>query len=178
MILDLGLPDVTGQELLRRWRAAGNDVPVLILSSRTDEAGIVEALELGADDYLTKPFGMKELVARIRTALRHRLQAQGERALFQSGDLSVDLVRRIVRLRGEEVRLTPREYDVLRVMVQHAGKVLTHQFLIRQVWGGSVDVQNLRVLVRQLRQKIDPDPERPPHILTETGVGYRLRVPD
>jgi two-component system, OmpR family, KDP operon response regulator KdpE len=178
VILDLGLPDVTGQELLRRWRAEGSTVPVVILSSRTDEAGIVEALELGADDYLTKPFGMKELVARIRTALRHRLQSQGERALFQSGDLSVDLVRRIVRLRGEEVSLTPREYDVLRVMVQHAGKVLTHQFLIRQVWGGSVDVQNLRVLVRQLRQKIDPDPEQPRHILTETGVGYRLRVPD
>jgi two-component system, OmpR family, KDP operon response regulator KdpE len=178
VILDLGLPDVTGQELLRRWRAEGSTVPVVILSSRTDEAGIVEALELGADDYLTKPFGMKELVARIRTALRHRLQSQGERALFQSGDLLVDLVRRIVRLRGEEVSLTPREYDVLRVMVQHAGKVLTHQFLIRQVWGGSVDVQNLRVLVRQLRQKIDPDPEQPRHILTETGVGYRLRVPD
>ena len=97
-IIDLGLPDTTGQDLLRRWRAGGNDVPVLILSSRTDEAGIVEALELGADDYLTKPFGVKELVARIRNALRHRLQAQGERALFQSGDLTVDLVRRIVRL--------------------------------------------------------------------------------
>jgi two-component system KDP operon response regulator KdpE len=178
VILDLGLPDVAGQDLLRRWRAEGNDVPVLILSSRTDEAGIVEALELGADDYLTKPFGVKELVARIRNALRHRLQAQGERALFQSGDLSVDLVRRIVRLRGEPISLSPREYEALRVLVQHAGKVLTHRFMIRQVWGGAVDVQNLRVLVRQLRQKIEPDPERPRHILTETGVGYRLGMPD
>ena len=178
VILDLGLPDTTGQDLLRRWRAGGNDVPVLILSSRTDEAGIVEALELGADDYLTKPFGVKELVARIRNALRHRLQAQGERALFQSGDLTVDLVRRIVRLGGEAISLSPREYEVLRVLVQHAGKVLTHQFLIREVWGGAVDVQNLRVLVRQLRHKIEPDPERPRYILTETGVGYRLRMPD
>ena len=158
VILDLGLPDATGQDLLRRWRAAGNDVPVLILSSRTDEAGIVEALELGADDYLTKPFGMKELVTRIRTALRHRLQAQGERALFQSDDLSVDLVRRIVRLRGEEVSLTPRESDVLRVMVQHAGKVLTHQFLIRQVWGGGVDVQTRGVLCARSDRRSTPIP--------------------
>jgi two-component system, OmpR family, KDP operon response regulator KdpE len=138
----------------------------------------VEALELGADDYVTKPFGAKELVARIRVALRHRLQAQGERALFQTGDLSVDLVRRIVRLRGEEVKLTPREYEILRVLVQHAGKVLTHQHVIRQVWGGIADVQNLRVHVRQLRQKIETDPERPHYLLTETGVGYRLRAPE
>ncbi len=178
VILDLGLPDVPGQQLLQRWRAAGNAVPVVILSSRNDEAGIVEALELGADDYLTKPFGMKELVARIRTALRHRLQAKGEQPRFQSDDLSVDLVHRVVRRGGETVALSPREYDVLRVLVQHAGKVLTHRFLIREVWGGAVDVQNLRVLVRQLRQKLEPDPERPRHILTETGVGYRLGVPD
>ncbi len=178
VILDLGLPDVAGHELLARWRAAGNGVPVVILSSRTDEAGIVEALELGADDYVTKPFGMKELLARIRTALRHRLQTRGEPALFRSDDLTVDLVRRIVLLGDQAVRLTPREYDVLRVLVQHAGKVLTHRFLIREVWGGSVDVANLRVLVRQLRQKIETDPERPRHILTETGVGYRLTAPD
>jgi two-component system KDP operon response regulator KdpE len=176
VLLDLGLPDVSGHDLLRGWRAAGLETPVIILSSRTDEAGIVEALELGADDYVTKPFGMKELVARIRTALRHRLQEKGEQPVFHSGDLTVDLVHRIVRLGDAPVDLTPREYEVLRVLVQHAGKVLTHQLLIRQVWGGVADVQNLRVLIRQLRQKLEPVQDGPRHILTETGVGYRLRV--
>lgn len=178
VVLDLGLPDETGQALLARWRAAGNAVPVVILSSRSDEAGIVEALELGADDYVTKPFGMREFVARLRTALRHRLHVEGEEAVFRSGGLSVDLVSRIVQVDGAPVGLTPREYDILRVLVQHAGKVLTHQHLIRQVWGGVADVQNLRVHVRQLRQKIEPDPQRPTHIRTETAVGYRLHVAD
>lgn len=176
VLLDLGLPDVTGHDLLRGWRAAGRQTPVIVLSSRTDEAGIVEALELGADDYVAKPFGMKELVARIRTALRHRLQQQGEQPVFRSGALTVDLVHRLVRLGDAPVDLTPREYEVLRVLVQHAGKVLTHQLLIRQVWGGVTDVQNLRVVIRQLRQKLEPDPDGPRHILTETGVGYRLQV--
>ena len=176
VLLDLGLPDVSGHDLLRRWRAAGRETPVIILSSRTDEAGIVEALDLGADDYVTKPFGMKELVARIRTALRHRLQEHGEQPVFRSGDLTVDLVHRSVRLGETPVDLTPREFDVLRVLVQHAGKVLTHQFLIRQVWGGAVDVQNLRVLIRQLRRKLEPDPDGLGHIRTETGVGYRLQL--
>ncbi|HET9069243.1 MAG TPA: response regulator transcription factor [Amaricoccus sp.] len=176
VVLDLGLPDVSGQELLARWRAAGKAVPIVVLSSRTDEAGIVEALELGADDYVTKPFGMRELVARLRTALRHRLADDGEAPVFRSGALSVDLVRRVVRRDGAEVALTPREYDILRVLVQHAGKVLTHAFLIRQVWGGVADVQNLRVHVRQLRQKIEPDPQQPTHIRTETGIGYRLKA--
>jgi two-component system, OmpR family, KDP operon response regulator KdpE len=175
VLLDLGLPDVAGHDLLRGWRSAGLDAPIIVLSSRTDEAGIVEALELGADDYVTKPFGMKELVARIRTALRHRLQEKGELPVFHSGDLTVDLVHRIVRLGDVPIDLTPREYEVLRVLVQHAGKVLTHQFLIRQVWGGAVDVQNLRVVIRQLRQKLEPDPQGPGHIRTETGVGYRLQ---
>ena len=174
VLLDLGLPDASGLELLARWRAAGNAVPVIILSSRTDEAGIVEALELGADDYVTKPFGMRELVARLRAALRHRLANEGEPPVFRAGALSIDLVRRIVRRNGDEIALTPREYDILRVLVQHAGKVLTHAFLIRQVWGGTADVQNLRVHVRQLRQKIEPDPQQPTHIRTETGVGYRF----
>lgn len=178
VILDLGLPDLSGHDLLRRWRASGNATPVMILSSRTDEAGIVQALELGADDYMTKPFGSKELVARIHVALRHRLHVQGEKPLFKAGDLSVDLVRRIVKLRDDEVKLTPREYEILRVLVQHAGKVLTHAFLLRQVWGGTADVQNLRVHVRQLRQKIEINPEQPRYILTETGVGYRLSIPD
>lgn len=176
VLLDLGLPDVSGHDLLRDWRAAGRQTPIIILSSRTDEAGIVEALDLGADDYVTKPFGMKELVARIRTALRHRLQEHGEQPVFRSGQLTVDLVHRSVRLGGAPVDLTPREFDVLRVLVQHAGKVLTHQFLIRQVWGGAVDVQNLRVVIRQLRQKLEPDPDGLGHIRTETGVGYRLQI--
>jgi two-component system KDP operon response regulator KdpE len=176
VILDLGLPDVAGSTLLKQWRERGIATPVMVLSSRTDEAGIVEALELGADDYVTKPFGTKELVARIRVALRHSFQQHGEKPVFKVGDLTVDLVRRLVHSRAEEVKLTPREYDILRVFVQHAGKVLTHQFLIRQVWGGIADVQNLRVHVRQLRQKIEADPEQPQLILTETGVGYRLRA--
>jgi two-component system KDP operon response regulator KdpE len=174
VILDLGLPDIQGHELLRRWRDAQNLVPVIILSSRTDEAGIVEALELGADDYVTKPFGVNELLARIRVALRHRLQQQGEKPVFQTGDLSIDLVRRIVRIGDEEVKLSPKEYDILRIMAQHAGKVLTHNFLLKQVWGNAYDVQYLRVYVRQLRQKIEPNPEQPRYIRTETGVGYRL----
>lgn len=174
VILDLGLPDISGHELLRAWRAEGNAIPIVILSSRTDEAGIVEALELGADDYITKPFGSKELVARIHVALRHRLQTQGEGPVFSVGELAVDLVRRIVKIGEDEVKLTPREYEILRVLVQHAGKVLTHAFLIRQVWGGAADVQNLRVHVRQLRQKIEVSSDQPRYILTETGVGYRF----
>ncbi len=178
ILLDLGLPDMGGHDLLAAWRREGLHVPVIILSSRTDEAGIVKALELGADDYVTKPFGMNELAARIRNALRHRLQQQGEKPVFQTGELSVDLVKRIVRLGSQEVKLSPKEYDILRVLVQHAGKVLTHRFLLEHVWGGSADVQYLRVYVRQLRQKIEKTPDEPHYITTETGVGYRLREPD
>jgi len=175
ILLDLGLPDMPGHDLLRRWREEHVDLPILILSSRTDEAGIVKALELGADDYVTKPFGMKELVARIRVALRHKLQEQGEKPVFQTGELSVDLVKRIVTLAGKEIKLSPKEYDILRLLVQHAGKVLTHQYLLNQVWGASTDVQYLRVYVRQLRQKLERMPDQPQYITTETGVGYRLR---
>ena len=127
---------------------------------------------------MTKPFGVDELLARMRAALRHRLQQQGERPVFRSGDLTVDLVRRIVTVRGEEVKLSPREYDLLRLLVAHAGKVLTHTFILREVWGGETDVQYLRIYIRALRQKIEADPERPQHILTEQGVGYRLRAAD
>ncbi|MGO4440398.1 response regulator transcription factor [Rhizobium sp. RAF56] len=178
IILDLGLPDRSGHELLREWRSTGLSMPVVILSSRTDEAGIVQALEAGADDYVTKPFGMNELGARIRVALRHRLQQQGETAIFQSGGLQIDLVKRIVRIDGREIKLSPKEYDILRVLAQHAGKVLTHQFLLRQIWGPAADVQYLRVYVRQLRQKIEQLPDQPQYITTETGVGYRLREAD
>lgn len=178
ILLDLGLPDMSGHDLLERWRSELVELPIVILSSRTDETGIVRALELGADDYLTKPFGMRELAARIRVALRHRLQQHGERPIFQTGDLSVDLVKRIVRVADREIKLSPREYDILRVLVQHAGKVITHQHILKQVWGGVADVQYLRVYVRQLRQKIEAMPDQPQYILTETGVGYRLREPE
>ncbi len=178
IVLDLGLPDKPGHDLLQEWREDGLQMPVVILSSRTDEAGIVKALETGADDYVTKPFGMNELAARIRVALRHRLQQQGEKAIFQTGGLSIDLVKRIVKVDGKEVKLSPKEYDILRVLAQHAGKVLTHQFLLKQVWGPAADVQYLRVYVRQLRQKVEQIPDQPQYITTETGVGYRLREPD
>ena len=178
VILDLGLPDVKGHELLRTIRERYEDIPVIVLSARDDEFGKVQALDTGADDYVTKPFGMNELLARIRTALRHRLHTQGERPIFRSGDLSVDLVRRIVMMGDREIKLSRKEYDMLRHFVHHAGKVLTHSNLLRELWPGSQDAQYLRVYVRQLRQKIEPDPERPRYILTETGVGYRLRPPD
>jgi two-component system KDP operon response regulator KdpE len=177
IILDLGLPDMRGHDLLRRIREEHRDLPVVVLSSRDDEPGKVEALDLGADDYVTKPFGMGELLARLRAALRHQLAVQGERALFEVDGLSVDLVRRIVRVRGADVKLTPREYDFLRVLVQHAGKALTHAQLMNAV-STSSDPQYLRVYMRQLRQKLEADPERPRILLTETGVGYRLRAPD
>ncbi|MDT1061365.1 response regulator transcription factor [Paracoccus sp. CPCC 101403] len=178
IVLDLGLPDMQGHDLLEQWRSQALELPIVILSARTDETGIVRALELGADDYVTKPFGMKELAARIRVALRHRLQQQGERPLFQTGALSVDLVRRIVRIHDREVKLSPKEYDILRILVQHAGKVITHQHLLHHVWGDMGEVQYLRVYVRQLRQKIEESPEAPIYITTETGVGYRLREAD
>jgi two-component system KDP operon response regulator KdpE len=178
MLLDLGLPGRNGMDLLAELQGKGSTFPILILSSRTDEAGIVQALELGADDYITKPFGMKEVIARLRVAIRHRLQQQGERPIFQVGGLKVDLVRRIVMVHDQEVKLSPREYEILRVLVQHAGKVLTHRFIIHEVWDGSAEAQNLRVHIRQLRQKIEDDPEQPSLIHTETGVGYRLQAPD
>ncbi|AVT77104.1 DNA-binding response regulator [Rhodopseudomonas palustris] len=178
VVLDLGLPDLPGHELLRQIRSQSEAVPIVVLSSRGDEAGKVEALDLGADDYVTKPFGMDELLARLRAALRHQLQVQGERPLFRVGDLSVDLVRRIVKLGDKEVKLSPKEYDLLRVLVQHAGKVLTHKFLLHELWDELTDAQYLRVYVRQLRQKIEPDPERPQYLLTETGIGYRLKAPN
>jgi two-component system KDP operon response regulator KdpE len=174
VLLDLGLPDMGGHELLAKWRGEGVGLPILILSSRTDEAGIVKALELGADDYVTKPFNMNELIARIRVALRHKLQTQGEKPVFQTGEMSVDLVRRLVKVKGEEVKLSPKEYDILRILVQHAGRVLTHRYLLDQVWGEITDVQYLRVYIRQIRQKIEEAPDQPRYIQTETGVGYRL----
>jgi two-component system, OmpR family, KDP operon response regulator KdpE len=175
VILDLGLPDMNGSEVIRAIRGT-SPVPIIVLSVRNDERGKVEALDLGADDYVTKPFGMEELVARIRTALRHRLQEKGEPPVFVAGDLSVDLVRRIVKRGGTEVKLSPKEYDLLRLLVENAGKVLTHRYLLAQIWGPAhtEDAQYLRVFIRNLRHKLEADPARPALLLTEPGVGYRL----
>lgn len=177
VILDLGLPDADGLDVINRVREFSK-VPIIVLSSRGDERGKIEALDRGADDYVTKPFGMGELVARIRAALRHRIQDEGGEPVFRSGDLCVDLVHRVVSVRGNEVKLSPKEYDILRLLVVHAGKVLTHRMIMREVWAAAGDVQYLRIYIRQLRQKLEQDPQRPMHIFTETGVGYRLRLPD
>src|SRR6201986_2611715 len=150
IILDLGLPDIQGHELLRMIRGRNE----------------------------SKPFGVDELLAGMRAALRHQLQVHGERPVFRAGDLSVELVRRIVKVGRRDVKLSPKEYDLLRVLVQHAGKVLTHRFLLKELWNELTDAQYLRVYVRQLRQKIEADPERPQFVITETGIGYRLRSPD
>jgi two-component system KDP operon response regulator KdpE len=176
VILDLGLPDQPGIEVIRGLRQRST-LPIIVLSVRDDERGKVDALDGGADDYVTKPFGVDELVARIRTALRHRFQAQGEKPLFVAGDLSVDLVRRSVRRGGEEVHLSPKEYDLLAELVANAGKVLTHRHILNKVWGPAhtEDAQYLRVFIRSLRGKLEADPARPQHIITEPGVGYRLR---
>jgi two-component system, OmpR family, KDP operon response regulator KdpE len=176
IILDLGLPDVDGLQVIRRVRE-WTDTPIIVLSVREQETQKVEAFTLGADDYVTKPFGMAELLARIQVALRHRLQAEAQEPVFRSGDLAVDLARRTVSVAGKDVRLTPTEYDLLHTLVTHAGKVMTHQQLLRAVWGpGFVsDTHYLRVYIGQLRQKIEADPTQPRHIITEPGVGYRLR---
>ncbi len=178
VVLDLGLPGMDGFDVISKLREAGSTVPIVVLSSREDEAGKVRSLDMGADDYVTKPFGMDELLARVRTAVRHRFQQEGERPIFRCGDLSVDLVRRLVTVRGEEIKLTPREYDLLRLFIAHAGKVLTHKFILHEVWGTETDVQYLRIYVRTLRQKIETDPALPTLIVTEQGVGYRFKAVD
>ena len=178
VILDLGLPDRSGFDVIAEIRKQSS-VPIIVLSARSDERSKVQALDLGADDYIGKPFGIAELMARIRAALRHRFQAQGELPVFVSGDLSIDLVRRHVSRASHEVKLSPKEFELLRHLVAHAGKVLTHRYLLREVWGPAhaEEVQYLRVFIRGLRQKLEDDPTRPKHILTELGVGYRLQLP-
>jgi two-component system KDP operon response regulator KdpE len=175
VILDLGLPDLDGIEitrLLREWTR----IPVIILSVRGQEADKIAALDAGADDYLTKPFGTGELLARMRAALRHA-GPPSEGPVFTSGELTVDLARRVVTVGEHEVQLTPTEYDLLRALVTHAGKVLTHHQLLREVWGMGYEeeLHMLRVNISNLRRKIEPDPTRPRYLLTEPGVGYRLR---
>lgn len=176
VVLDLGLPDLDGIEVIRQLRE-WTTVPIVVLSVREAEAEKIAALEAGADDYVTKPFGMGELVARLRVALRRSAQT-GPDLVFEVDDLRVDFGRRLVTLNGKEVALTPTEYDILRVLVQHAGRVLTHGYLLRQVWGTSHEGEAhlLRVNVSNLRRKIEPDPTRPHYIRTEPGVGYRLRA--
>jgi two-component system KDP operon response regulator KdpE len=179
VLLDLGLPDIEGLEVIHRLRE-WSTMPIIVVSVRGQEAQKIAALDSGADDYVTKPFGMGELLARIRAALRHRLQAEVDDPVFRSAGLTIDLGRRIVTVDGHEVKLTPKEYDLLRVLVTNAGKVVTHQHLLREVWGpGSVyETHYLRVYIGQLRQKLEPTPAQPRYLLTEPGVGYRLRMED
>jgi two-component system KDP operon response regulator KdpE len=178
VILDLGLPDRSGLDVIAEIRTR-SPVPIIVLSARSDERSKVEALDLGADDYISKPFGMAELTARLRASLRHAFQAQGELSTFVSGGLTVDLVRRLITQGDRQVELSPKEFELLRQLVMHAGKVLTHRHLLTQIWGPAQaeQVQYLRVVIRGLRQKLEADPTRPSHILTELGVGYRLQLP-
>lgn len=179
IILDLGLPDIDGVEVIkriRRWSA----MPIIILSARNGEQHKIDALDAGADDYLTKPFGLGELLARIRVAMRHSLSspAQDQDGIFTTGELKVDLVKRQIRMAEQEVHLTPIQYRLLSVLIKNAGKVLTHQYLLKEVWGPSYRENShyLRIYMSQLRQKLELDPAQPQYLLTESGVGYRLKV--
>ncbi len=175
VILDLGLPDIDGVEVTRRIRE-WSKIPIIILSVREQEEDKIAALDAGADDYLTKPFGMGELLARIRTVMRRQATGNSE-PVFTIGDLVVDRASRLVTIKGTEIQLTPTEYDILRTLITYAGKVLTNRQLLRQVWGeGYDDLHILRVNISNLRHKLEPDPSRPSYIHTEPGVGYRLKV--
>ncbi len=178
IILDLGLPDMDGVELARQIRE-WSKVPILIVSARGKEQDKVVALDAGADDYLTKPFGVGELLARLRVCLRHAASGpEVSEPVFSTGELQVDLVHRRVTVAGREVHLTPNEYRLLALLVKYAGRVLTHKQLLKEVWGpgSSQEVQYLRVYMNQLRQKLEVDPAQPRYLLTEPGVGYRLLV--
>ena len=179
VVLDLVLPGISGLDVCRRLRER-SPLPILVLSARGDERDKVAALDLGADDYLTKPFGINELLARIRAALRRATGARGLSPIVRAGDLQMDFDRRYVTREGAEVRLTPTEFDLLKVLVANAGRVLTHGYLLRTVWGPEYEGESqlLRVFVGQLRRKIEHDHARPRHIVTEPGVGYRFRIDD
>lgn len=174
IVLDLGLPDIDGKEVIERLRHSGDRVPIVVLSARDRETEKIRALDLGADDFVEKPFGVGELMARLRATLRHRQPASSGPLVF--GDLSLDPDTRIVRKGAQDVKLTPREFDLLAVLLRHAGKVVTHTHLLREIWGkaNEADTQYLRVYVGHLRQKLEDDPASPRRILTEPGVGYRL----
>lgn len=178
IILDLGLPDMDGVEVIkaiRKWSA----MPIIVLSARSNEQHKIEALDAGADDYLTKPFGLGELLARIRVAMRHSLNnpAQSQDNVFTTGALKVDLLKRQVFVNDEEIHLTPLQYRLLAVLVKNAGKVLTHQYLLKEIWGPSYKDNShyLRIYMSQLRQKLEIEPTQPQYLLTESGVGYRLK---
>ena len=177
VILDLGLPDMDGKHALTRTRAF-YDGPILILSARDMEMEKIDALDLGADDYVEKPFHVGELLARLRVAMRHKLSRAGSAPVIHSGDVEIDLIKRLVTRAGEPIRLSPREYDLLARLAEGGGKVLTHQQLLTSVWGPANvdDVQYLRVFVGHLRQKLEADPAAPKHLITEAGVGYRFIV--
>ena len=178
ILLDLGLPDVDGLDVIREVRERSN-TPIIVLSVRGAERDKVTALDLGADDYLTKPFSVDELLARIRVALRHAARpASGSAAVFKTGDLEVDLVERRVRVGGQDVHLSPTEYELLKAFIAHPGKVLTDRMLLRQVWGPGYasEAHFLHVYVARLRKKIESDPQNPRYLVTEPGVGYRLRA--
>jgi two-component system, OmpR family, KDP operon response regulator KdpE len=176
IILDLGLPDLDGIEVTRQIRQQTR-IPIIILSVRGSEADKIAALDAGADDYLTKPFSAGELLARIRVAWRHKVQPD-EESIFNNGQLSVDLGKRTVQVSGNTIQLTPTEYDILKVLINHAGRVLTHRHILQEVWGEQYgdELHMLHVNISNLRRKIEPDPSRPHYIITEPGVGYRLRM--
>jgi two-component system KDP operon response regulator KdpE len=176
IILDVGLPDMDGIEVTRQLRE-WTQIPIIILSVRGSEKDKIAALDLGADDYLTKPFVVGELLARVRAALR-RTAASGKTPLFKKGELEIDLERRLVKVAGNEIQLTPNEYELLKVLVDNSGKVMTHKHLLNAVWGPEYfgEFHMLRVNISNLRRKIEPDPSRPQIIITESGVGYRLKA--
>jgi two-component system KDP operon response regulator KdpE len=175
LLLDLALPDINGLEIIKLLRESGSSLPIIVLSNRGDETAKVTALDLGADDYVTKPFGAQELFARIRASIRHRLAAAEGRQIFTSGELTVDFTSRTVTLAGKELRLSPKEYALLALLVKNAGKAVTHSQILRKVWGNEADPQYIRIYIRFLRQKLREAPENPRYILTEQGVGYRFR---
>jgi len=175
VVLDLGLPDGDGKDVIRQVRA-WSDVPIIVLSARDRETEKIESLDLGADDYVNKPFGVGELLARLRAAIRHRMQRHNELPIARIGDVEIDSVRHRVTRNGEEIKLTPKEFELLGFLARHAGKVLTHRQILAAVWGAAhtSDTQYLRVYIGQLRQKIEPNPEDPAVIVTEPGIGYRI----
>lgn len=177
VILDLGLPDISGYEAIKRLRE-WSEIPVIVLSVHSDESEKVKALDLGANDYVTKPFGISELMARIRVLLRSAQKDSSDQARFKNGDLEVDFISRSVQVAGEEIHLSKKEYELLRLLVSHAGQMLTHEHILREIWGPAhrSDTHYLRVLIGHLRQKLGDDPTRPRYIRTIQGVGYRLIV--
>src|SRR5499433_2594109 len=179
VIADLGLPDMDGSEVVERIRS-WSSVPIIVLSVRSNEAEKVRLLELGADDYVVKPFGMAELLARAHAAMRRQVRASTGEPIVKAGPLAIDLAARIVTLNGTRVTLTPKEYRLLQLLAQHAGNVVTHQYLLKEVWGSPHmhDTHYLRIFVRKLRQKIEQDPTQPQILLTELGIGYRLAIPE